>query len=338
MNLTAIQDVLNQEFASPIADQLNNIVPIVRHIPKVLGSGKNIAWTARVASDHKAGSYADGATMNQGAAATNTRLPAILQWKAVKAEFSVTGLSMAVAANSKPEDLADLFADELQAACLDLCKSLGTQLYGDGTGNTGLDLDGLLAGIAASGSYAGIDRGTYSAWRSIVKANAGVPRALTKALMDGAEADIFTATNGVALVNLIITTPAIYTKFEQLFDSTVRTNDQETSRNLGANHVTYKQIPVIRDARCPAGHMFMLSIDPSSIRLVQLPPLGMSDGMELVQGYMPLHDGNGNLGLQVGIELLGKTGDKVDGFLKIYSNLQVRNPNRFAVIKDIDEA
>lgn len=334
INVAAIQDVLNQEFAPVLADQLNNRVDIIRMLPKSIGSGKNIAWDVRVASNHVAASYTDGATINSGASVSNTKLPAILQWKNNKAEFSLSGSALAIAASSGPAALSNLMAAELRDATRDLAVQLATQIYSDGTGNSGADINGFLDVIKASGSYATINQGTYSAFRGNVYANSGTPRALTKALMDIAERDVFKASGFQA--NVIITTAEVYTKYENLFDATVRTDANGKVYNLGAQGISYKGIPVIRDSRCPAGMMFMLTMD--CMELVQLPPLTMSEGMQLVQGYQPIMDPEGNVGLQVGIELLGKTGDKIDGFIKIYSNLRCTNPNRCAVIKDLAES
>lgn len=334
INLSEVQNVLNQTFAPALADQLNNRVDVVRLVPKTIGGGKNIAFDVKVASDHVAGSYADGATMTGGGGnAKSTRVPAILQWKLVKAEFSLSGLALATASSSGPAALANLFKTEIQDAARDLAVSLATQFYGDGTGNTNLDLDGLGAIIATSGTYAGINRATYSTWRATRLANGAVARALTKNLMDQAERAVFRASG--FRPSVIVTTPEVYTKYEALFDSVVRTDSANRVYSLGAEALAYKGIPVIRDARCPAGTMYFLSVD--CCRFEQLPPLGMAEGNQLVQGYQPIVDPEGNVGLQVGIELLGKTGDKIDGFLKVYGNMACTNPNQQAVIVDIEE-
>lgn len=332
--LAGIQNVLNQIFAPVVADQLNNRVEILRRVRKTIGSGKNIAWGAKVASSHVAGSYADGATINSGASATTTRVPAILQWKLNKAEFSASGLAIATAANNGPEALANLLGEEIRSASRDLAVAMATQMYADGTGNSNLDLDGLGVICKNTGSYATIARsggGSYSVWQGNYYANSGTPRTLTKAIMDTAERDVFIASGGT--VDLIITTPALVTTYEWLFDSIKRQDTNAASYEIGSRSVTYKGIPVLRDARCPAGTMFMLSYD--CLRFEQLPPLGMADGMQLVQGYAPIMDPDGNVGLQVGIELLGKTGDKIDGFLKVYGNMVCTQPNMCAMIVDL---
>ena len=334
INFSSIQNALNQTMAPVLADQLNNRVQILRLLNKSIAGGKNIAWDVKVATNHLAASYVDGATVNGGASVTNTKIPAILQWKLNKAEFSVSGLALSTAITAGPAAVANLFRDEIADAARDLAVSLSTQLYGDGTGNSGADIDGLGAAVLDTGTYAGIARATYSTWRGYVSANGGTPRALSKALMDAAEAAVFRA-SGFA-PNVIVTTPEVVIKYEALFDSIKRQDTLAPVFDVGARSVTYKGIPIIRDARCPAGKMFFLTQE--SMSFVQLPPLAMAEGMELVDGFAPIVDPDGNVGLQVGIELLGKTGDKVEGFVKVYGNLQVRNPNMNAVIVDINEA
>jgi hypothetical protein len=330
IDFNAIQVVLNQTFASPVADQLNNRVQILRTLKKTIGGGKNISWPVKVAANYQAASYASGAVINSGASVTNTRVPAVLQWALNKAEFSVAGDALAIAATSGPEALANLFKDEVMGAGRDLAVSLATQLYAAKVQST--DIDGFGVALTNTGTYATINRATYSAWQANYYANGGVGRALTKAMLDQGERDCFA--NSGFTPDLIITTPTLINSYEGLFTSIQRQNtDQPYDIAPRLSDIHYRGIPVIRDARCPAGALFMLTLD--SMEFEQLPPLTTADGISLVAGTEPLMDPDGNVGLQVTIELLGKTGDKVDGFIKCYNNLVVKHPNMNAVIKDL---
>lgn len=332
INSAALTNVLNQVFRGQLANQLNNRVPLLSRITKRLGSGKNIAWDVTVESNHNAGSYADGADITGDGATTD--VPAILGWKYLKAEFKVTGPAMAQAASGGPEAFAKLLAKEVMGAGRDLAVQLATQIFGDGTGNAGKDIDGFAAALTNSGTYAGVSRATYPTWRATVLGNSGTPRALTKPLMDDAEEAVFTA-SGFA-PDLIVTTPKIYKKFEQLFETILRHDPSNGDYRLGASQLSYKGIPIVRDQYCPAGTMYFFTFD--SLAFEQLMPVSESDGMELVQGAEPLVMEDGSLGLQVAVELLGKSGDNYKGFVKLYGNLVVEYPNRNAVITDIDEA
>lgn len=331
IDLAAVSTVLNQLYAPGIADQLNQRSTLLARMPKMLGEGKNIAFDAKVARGTSAGSYASGANITGDD--NDTEVPAVLQWKRNKAEFKVAGDALAAASKGGPEAYANLFGKQIADAARNLSVAVSSQMFGDGTGNGGLNIDGLLAAVANAGTYATIDRAVYTIWRAIVLANGGVPRALTTALMRAAERQVF-VTSGFA-PDLIVTTPAIFEKYEALFDNLKRQIIGGASNDLGLMDLTFKGIPIVRDYQCPAGHMFFLTLD--SFVFEQLPPVMAADGISLGDGVEPLMTADGNIGLQVVIEMLGKTGDAYKGFVKLYGNIKCEHPNRNAVIKDVDE-
>ncbi|MNU03030.1 hypothetical protein D3C72_2469170 [compost metagenome] len=55
----------------------------------------------------------------------------------------------------------------------------------------------------------------------------------------------------------------------------------------------------------------------------------------MVEAQQLLRNEDGSYGLQVAIELNGKTGDNYKGFVKIYGNFKCERPNTLAVIKDL---
>lgn len=335
MDLSYISTVLNQTYQPIIADQLNQNTVLLSRVRKTLGGGKNIAFDAKVTRAAEGGSYASGADITPGATSHDVEVPAVLAWKRFEVPFKVSGDALAAANAAGPAAYANLFGKQIEDATRNLGIILGSQIYADGTGNSANDMDGLQAALLDSGTYAGISRVTYSAWRATVLANGGVDRALTEALMRQLERTIFT-TCGLP-PNLIVTTPAIVDKYEALFDSIKRQDVKDGTYNLGAKELTYKGIPIVRDALCPAGHMYFLSMN-NGLSLEQLPPVPMAAGVVLSHGQKPILTADGNVGLQVAIDMLGQTGDAFKGYVKAYMNLKVERPNAHGVIKDIDEA
>jgi hypothetical protein len=334
LDLDKITTVLNQLYAPVVAIQLNDRSPFLARVAKNIGGGKNIAWDVKLKRGTSAASYASGANIT----GDDYRLekPATLNWKRLKSEFQVAGDALAAAATGGPAAYANLLGKEIMDAARDLAIETGKQLYGDGTGNAGKDLDGLAAIVANTGTYAGIDRAVadHAQWKATVLANGGVDRALTVDLMREAERKVFEASGFPP--DFIITTPAIYAKYEALFDSPKRLTIGQSEYDLGASQLAFKGIPIIRDPQCPAKTMYFLTKD--SIDFIQLPPVITDAGLELTQGSQPLTTADGAIGLQVAIELLGKSGDAYKGFLKLYGNLRGTNPNRNAIIKDIQES
>lgn len=333
LNRTNLALILNQLIAPRISNTLNSTVPSLARVPKTIGAGKNLAWKAKLARGSSAGSFASGATI----AGDDDRVkrPAILEWKLNKAEFSVALDAIAMHASEGATGMANAFMEEIMDAQEDLAVELGRQFWADGTGNGGLDLDGMLAIAANTGSYAGLSRATYSSWQAQVLGNSGTARALTEALMAQLETLLFTAKGRKP--TRIVTTPAIYKKYEALFTATTRlqTMGNDPTYNLGAKELTYKGIPIERDHMCPAEHMFM-EIE-GALEFVQLKPVDMLEGFKFSQ-MDTLKTADGAVGLQVAIDILDRKGDSIDGYVKVYGNLKCTDPARIGVITDIDES
>lgn len=333
IDLAYLQNVLNLTFRNVIADNLNQRTILLKRIRKTRGGGKNIAFDVKVARGTSAGSYASGANITGDD--NDIEVPAVLQWKRVKAEFKVTGDALAAAMSSTgPEAFSKLFTKQIMDATKNLAKNLNFQIYGDGTGNTGLDVDGLGALIANTGTYAGINRATYAPWRSNVLANGGTPRALTVDLLRQLNRAIFVASGFEP--DFIITDPITYDKYAALFDPIKRVIvGDEKPMDLGTRDLAFEGVPVIRDPDCPAGKLYMLTQD--ELEFQQLPVVmdgPMEDGQP--DGDAELESGDGEVGIEAGIELLGKVGDAYRGFIKVYGNMVSEHPNQQGVIADID--
>lgn len=82
---------------------------------------------------------------------------------------AVTMSGLEMLQNNSREAIIDLMEGRLKVAEGQLLNRISTDIYGDGTGNGGKNLDGL--GIAvptdpSTGTYGGINRSTWSFWRS----------------------------------------------------------------------------------------------------------------------------------------------------------------------------
>lgn len=89
--------------------------------------------------------------------------------KQYSAAVTMSGLEMLQ--NAGEEAFIDLMESRIKIAEADLMNRISTDLYGDGTGNAGKNITGLQAAISAtpgSGTYGGIDRGTWAFWRNVV--------------------------------------------------------------------------------------------------------------------------------------------------------------------------
>jgi|APGre2960657373_1045057.scaffolds.fasta_scaffold05670_1 hypothetical protein len=88
--------------------------------------------------------------------------------KQYAAAVSISGFEMLQ--NSGKEAIIDLLEGRIQVAEGQLLNQVSSDLYGDGTGNSGKALVGLAAAISktpTSGTYGGINRANWTFWRNV---------------------------------------------------------------------------------------------------------------------------------------------------------------------------
>ena len=91
------------------------------------------------------------------------------QFKIAQYAASVTMSGLEMLQNSSKEAIIDLIDGRMQVSEARLLNRISGDLYGDGTGNGGKNIDGLAAAIAVSpttGTYGGINRANFTFWRN----------------------------------------------------------------------------------------------------------------------------------------------------------------------------
>ena len=93
------------------------------------------------------------------------------------AQFSITQYASAVSIsglemlqNDSKEQIIDLLDGRMEVSEAQLMNRIGSDIYLDGTGNAGKNITGLAAAIPdapTTGTYGGINRATYTFWRSV---------------------------------------------------------------------------------------------------------------------------------------------------------------------------
>lgn len=347
MSLVAMSTIaasLTTIFEEQITSQINRATVLLQVLPVGPGTtGKNISWNARFGSA-VGGARAEGlavAVLNN-----DTKVPATLEFGTYDDAFGVTGKAMAAARAAKnPEELANLFVDELGDCVERLAKGIALDLY-TGTGATD-HIMGLVytgGGIMSTGQYAGIDRGTYPQWAGTVMSNGAIGRALTFDLMREMRRRIYSASG--LKPDLIVTTPELHEKYGKLFGQQrryvqeVRLRGQTISLDGGYQMLEFDGIPVLEDVDCPEEHMLFLNT--RYVRVVQL-----ADQVDSVNNSMSMVGLAGTPEEQLGqpsskltarINPLGRDGDSYKFQLICYPQLQVRRPNSCGAITDLDAA
>ena len=91
------------------------------------------------------------------------------QYKIAQYADSVTMSGLEMLQNSSKEAIIDLLDGRMQVSEARLLNRISGDLFGDGTGNGGKNLDGLAAAVSASptsGTYGGINRATWTFWQN----------------------------------------------------------------------------------------------------------------------------------------------------------------------------
>lgn len=165
---------------------------------------------------------------------------------------SVTFSRVEALKNNSKEKMIDLLEAKTTQLEESLRNEFNTEAFSDGTGNSGKDVTGLRAIVANSGTFAGINRTTYTWWKAQVQSTAEIlsePRMRTM---------YFDCSRNLTKPSLIITTQALYEKYMSLVQPLLRTTNNKLG-DLGFLNIEYMGTPMVYDASCPDGYMFFLN-------------------------------------------------------------------------------
>lgn len=173
-------------------------------------------------------------------------------WKQYAASISISGIEEAK--NNGEQEIINLLEAKIMQAEESMREGFNQMFFGDGTGNSGKNWNGLGNIVEASGTVGGINRATAGNeyWRSYEENTA---TALTLAQMA-------TAYNTVSVGNdhpdMILTTQTLFEKYEALLVPSLRFTDTKTA-DAGFQNLLYKAAPVAYDVHCTAGVVYFLN-------------------------------------------------------------------------------
>ena len=173
-------------------------------------------------------------------------------WKQYAASIAISGIEEAK--NNGEEEIINLLEAKIMQAEESIREGFNQMFYGDGTGNSSKNWNGLGNLVEASGTVGGINRATAGNeyWRSYEENTAAV---LTLAQMA-------TAYNSVSIGNdhpdVVLTTQALYEKYEALLQPQLRYTDTKTA-DAGFQNLLFKAAPVMYDTHCTAGVVYFLN-------------------------------------------------------------------------------
>ncbi len=158
------------------------------------------------------------------------------------------------------EKIIGLLQSRMEVASMTMNELLSQMIFGDGTGNSGKDFDGLLDAVDDGtnyDSYGGISRSENPWWRAKVDSTGG---AIT---LDAINEMIGACTIGTKKPDLIITTQTLYDKVWARVQPSQRFLDAKSPlAHVGFSGINFNgHADLIVDNHCPEGYMFFLNTD-----------------------------------------------------------------------------
>ena len=187
------------------------------------------------------------------------------------AAVSISGLEMIQ--NSGKEAIIDLLDGRMNVAEAQLANRIGSDIYTDGTGNSGKNITGLGAAVPdapSTGTYGGINRASYSFWRSqkysgVTDGGSAVSASNIQSYMDSLAVQLI---RGTDKPDLIVADSNYYRLYLQSMQSIQRVTDGGNSTQ-GAGFASLKYYgagmasDVVLDggigAAATANHMWFLN-------------------------------------------------------------------------------
>ena len=172
------------------------------------------------------------------------------EWRQYAASISISGIEEAK--NNGDAEIINLLEAKIMQAEESMREGYNTMFFGDGTGNSSKDWNGLGNLVESGNTVGGIDSNTYTWWKSYEENTSAV---LTLAQMA-------TAYNSVSVGNdhpdTLLTTQTLFEKYEALLQPQLRYTDTKTA-DAGFQNLLFKAAPVMYDTGCTAGVFYFLN-------------------------------------------------------------------------------
>jgi len=172
------------------------------------------------------------------------------EWRQYAGSISISGIEEAK--NNGDQEIINLLEAKIMQAEESMREGFNTMFFGDGTGNSSKNWNGLGNLVESGNTVGGIDSSTYTWWKSYEENTA---TALTLAQMA-------TAYNTVSVGNdhpdTLLTTQTLFEKYEALLQPNLRYTDTKTA-DAGFQNLLFKAAPVMYDTGCTPGVFYFLN-------------------------------------------------------------------------------
>jgi hypothetical protein len=309
-----------QEYRGDIVRQINRRVVLLKLLPIIRGSGKNVAWGAE-SSGQIAENYAEGAdAANFG---SDAQAGATLSWGLYRAPIRVTKLAMDSAATSQtPQGNRALWARNQVNAAAALAALVEDDAFnGAGTGTLIAGLDVAVADN--TNTYASIVRGSNAYWQPYVVD----PGSLTSPTISLIRKDLGAIYDSCGETpDLAVCPTSVFNAVAALFDAnrrwtTVNTARGQVTLDAGFEGIQIDNCMFVKSKDATANRIYYLN--SNYVHFETLPdatvPLEILDAVQATDGF-------GSVPLDMSFEPLAKNGPSSRGEALCTIQLVVEKP------------
>jgi len=182
-------------------------------------------------------------------------------FKIITGTTTMTGLEMKQ--NAGKERIIDLLKSKYQVLEASIKNELGSQIYGDGTGNGGKDIGGLQLLVAddpTTGTVGSINRATSTFWRNQLWDFSVESVTASATTIQNAMNTLYIRCQVQAgeLPDMIAADATYFSFYEDSLQTIQRITNPDMGK-LGFANIKYKNADVFYDPECPSNHMYFLN-------------------------------------------------------------------------------
>lgn len=342
--------LLAQQYRQDLVRQANRRAVTLSILRKSIGAGKNVPIPFEL-SGQTAAAYIEGA--DTGTPTPDSQVGGVLNWGLYEAPIGLTNLAADAAGSTTagPDGNQDAWGRQLANGGAAAISVVNQALY-VGTGSGGSSeptIVGFETAVATSGTYGGLDRGTYT----LLQGNVTDPGAATDLTVAQIRADLAACyTRGGSRPDLGFCKPAVFNKIVGLLDPNRRL-ETETVQAAGSPVVLAYKVSTVNIDGCTfvedkdagissdsttVGSITYVNSDYVEVDLL-MPGLNRSAYQALAgKGLLNASDGMTTLGMSLYYEPLAKTGSAFKARVALTAQLKCLRPNALGIRKNINLA
>ena len=264
---TSYTNLLTTTLDNYKAEITSNVINNHPLLNRLQSKGNIVKASGGATFQEKISFASNGTVQSQGEYDTFNTTPQDVLTTATFAQKIITGTmtmtDLELKQNAGKEAFINLAEAKKKVLVDSLKNTLGSQIYGDGTGNSSKDIGGLQLLIAddpTTGTVGGINRANYSFWRNKLYDFSVESVTASSTTIQAAFNTLWTRCQAQAmeLPDLIATDSVYFSYFETSLQAVQRIVDPAIGA-LGYSSYKYKNADVFYDPECPASHAYFIN-------------------------------------------------------------------------------